>query len=327
MADTLDARFGRPSADCTHWQIYRIGATGPAILSYPDAENVMLERWPIAELTMQTIRDRWGHGRFHIRWYSTNQEKGNGVRGKSPDFELGTAPDEESEAAPKSDFAHFLAMQRQAKEEASRETDRVLALAREFMGGRPGAAAAASPESEELRAMRTELQEMRTREAARAAADAVRAELRADLEASNRRIAELERENERGDEGPSLDLESPIMSQIVGFVVSAAMKNPDAITGLIGNILEKVATAKAAAPPAPVHNPAQMPAQAAPNVSRETSPVAPLRPVVVPFPKRQEVAPAPRPVVVVDEHPYGKPEPIEAVPSAPEARSGLADPS
>jgi hypothetical protein len=303
MADTtLDPRFGNPTPDATHWQIHRMGGAGDELLSFPDPDGVMSTRWPIADLSMALVRERWGAGKYHVRWYTADGD-GNRTRGKSPTFEIRSADAPEAPAVvPVDDFGRFQAMQRQAQADARSETDRILSLAMQ-LGGRAAPATAPAPESEELRSMRAELQEMRTREAARTAADAVRAELRADLEASNRRIAELERESERAeDDGPSLDLESPIMGQVVSLAVNAALKNPDLVTGLLSTIMQKVAEAR----PNPAPPAASAPPVALPNVSRETSP-APRHPVVVPFPKKPEPN---RPAVASVED-YGKPEPIE----------------
>ena len=319
--DVINGRFGSPSDDTVFWQIHRVGAADSPPLGHPDADGVVCTRFPLADLSMQLIRERWGNGRYFVRWYSA-AGTGTTARSKSPEFELASvATDEPVQGPPTDDFARFQAMQREADSRAKAEMDRVLAMAQALAGQHPQTVAAAPRvESDEVRQLREELAVMRQKEAVRSEVDRVLASQREERERFERRIAELERERERDDDGPAFDAESPIVGQVVNFAVNAAMKNPDMIMGLIGTFMQKLSEAKQAAP---TLNPAPAPTPAA-NVSRETSPPRPAVNVVVPFPGApKKDAPKP-PVVEVVDHPMGKPEPIQhdgAAPSAPSSAS------
>lgn len=63
--------FGAIPGKATHWSIERELPGGQSQKQqHPNEERTAyLQEWPIADLSEETVRDRWGGGRFRVRWH------------------------------------------------------------------------------------------------------------------------------------------------------------------------------------------------------------------------------------------------------------------
>ncbi|MGO9712522.1 MAG: hypothetical protein ACLQBL_26915 [Polyangiaceae bacterium] len=60
----------------THWRILRVvDGEGETERQCWGTEGVMHEEWPVRELSTETIRSRWGSGRYVLYWYSYRDGK------------------------------------------------------------------------------------------------------------------------------------------------------------------------------------------------------------------------------------------------------------
>jgi hypothetical protein len=314
--------FGPSPDGATHWGLHRLAATGlkGEAEKYKNPDGIVVNRWPLSELSVDEVRRRWGQGRFQVQWFAldgaTHQNKGKGFV-----FEL--AADEVATEAPgpTDPVSQILAIQDRARATADRDLERILTLAQGFaqLQAGPGVAARAaaapldSEDAAELRRLRTENADLRARQMMREEAERVTAPLRAEIAERDRRIARLERESEREDAGP-FEPGAPIGDTLVTAVLNKIASNPEAVLSVIGPL------AAAFAPKAPAAAPTPPPAPAvAPPAALQPEPVqAPKRPTVVRFPTTAPVAAAPavvEPSEVAEPSPYGKPTPIEPVPN------------
>lgn len=84
---------GTPGDDVNAWGILK-NVHGKWIRqAYADAFGTHLNDWPLAELSVDTVRERWGGGTYHVRWFShdpDNSEPGQRFRacGRGPQFKL-----------------------------------------------------------------------------------------------------------------------------------------------------------------------------------------------------------------------------------------------
>lgn len=78
QAQPLDVGgFGPVPAGITHWAIYRReGETSMRQSWMSPGEAMAKTEWPIAELSPETIRERWGDGVYQIAWFAPDPESG-----------------------------------------------------------------------------------------------------------------------------------------------------------------------------------------------------------------------------------------------------------
>lgn len=297
--------FGSPADDVTHWGVYRLDARGKvdgSLLTFGAAGGVVVNRWPLEELSTAEVRNRWGGGRYRLHWFASEGPNGTS-RGQGHPFELTVDEPEPAPAASATDpLAQYMAIQRASEERAARELERALELARSLGGAvGPVARTVTAPEVEELTRLRRENEDLRQRAMVREEGDRIRESMRADLERRDDRIAELERESRAEDAAPRFEPGSPIVETLVFAALNAAAKNPGLIASVVGPIVERVMASKGAPAPAPatVSSPPPPPA-----------PTAAPRLAVVPFPRPAPAAPAPAASAALPDE-YGPPTPIE----------------
>src|SRR6516164_6933662 len=126
MTDTLDPRFGAIAPAVTQWSVHRLMGEVSARLGHPDADGVTCERWPIADLSIATLRERWGAGRYRCNWFGVVEGK-NASLGKSPVIELtatnaeNETPEPEEETASGDAYAQYERIQQRAERRAQAE--------------------------------------------------------------------------------------------------------------------------------------------------------------------------------------------------------------
>ena len=86
---TMDDRFGPRPADVTHWRCFRIeeGRKG-APLFWGDDEGLQVSEWPIATLAIESIRERWGAGRYVVHYMRIDADNQRTPRGRSRVLQL-----------------------------------------------------------------------------------------------------------------------------------------------------------------------------------------------------------------------------------------------
>lgn len=76
--------FGSVPQRCTHWGVKRqtpVGGWEP--LGYRDPSSTLeLREWPLAQLSEDTIRERWGAGTYRLQWYGTTDTGGRASLGQ-----------------------------------------------------------------------------------------------------------------------------------------------------------------------------------------------------------------------------------------------------
>jgi hypothetical protein len=84
---TMDRRLLPPNRadEITDWRIRRVdeGDKRGALLGWTDDDGLEATEWPVGELTVATIRSRWGNGRYEIEYYGTNEQGTRVGLGKS----------------------------------------------------------------------------------------------------------------------------------------------------------------------------------------------------------------------------------------------------
>jgi len=79
--------FGKVPAGTTHWSVRRKGALSWEWCTFALQDGIARQEFPIAELSLTLIRDRWGSGTYRLMFLSL----GNGIRqvyGNGRIFEL-----------------------------------------------------------------------------------------------------------------------------------------------------------------------------------------------------------------------------------------------
>lgn len=77
--DTLPASVtqytGRPGPDATHWGIWKVGAGGrEERLNLKGPDGVYGDVWPLEELSLEEVRNRWQGGEFRCFWLVEDPE-------------------------------------------------------------------------------------------------------------------------------------------------------------------------------------------------------------------------------------------------------------
>jgi hypothetical protein len=78
-----DDCFGPRRADATHWRCKRIEGDRRQTLLFWGDNDVEESEWPIDTLSLETLRERWGGGRYLVEFYGTNGTGARVQRGKS----------------------------------------------------------------------------------------------------------------------------------------------------------------------------------------------------------------------------------------------------
>jgi hypothetical protein len=66
--DALLEVVGVPNADVSAWGIQRFEGGKPVRLSSPNDVGAHVREWPLDELSLDTIRGRWGAGEYRVLW-------------------------------------------------------------------------------------------------------------------------------------------------------------------------------------------------------------------------------------------------------------------
>lgn len=280
-----DLAFGTPGDDVTHWSASRV--TGyertPAgrkkakyeRLTAPRHDGVHQNTWPIDELTLETFRQRWGHGTFRCHWQiqdPENPEPAHRVRsgGNGDHFTLEPPAAEPAPPPPPPAPPAFLATNDPMASALSFARDLMtLSDARtnamlQAVGGR---SSSGGDGSAEVMARIAGLE-------ARIQADAERRTLedahRAALAAKDAEIAELKRAKEDAERDAEREPTSlfepgtPLLEQlptlIANGVAAFATKNPEMAANLAASVYEKVSNRGKDAPPSPTVAPQSLPA-------------------------------------------------------------------
>ncbi len=81
--------------DVTHWRVYRISEDGKKGTPLKWGINGrLLSEWPIKELSVETVRNRWGAGRYDLRWFGVDEEGNTVTLGRGKPLHLVELPDE-----------------------------------------------------------------------------------------------------------------------------------------------------------------------------------------------------------------------------------------
>lgn len=295
---------GTPNEVVTHWSAQRRLRGKWEMLDYPDANGVRQKVWPLADLTVDLFRERWGHGEFRVRWERLDPENPQpehrrAQQGNGPAFALDPEPvgsDAREFAAAASggpvDPLAFAMRLVEATDRRSQEQVERLARLAGLGGGRleGGADDGASSLRAELAELRAE---MRAAEDRRRVED----EHRRVLAGKDREIDRLRREVEDSgaDEPPRPTFKAgvPFVDQLVAAAANLAVQRPEAVAALVAAAAPLVGRMMGgpSAPSAPP--PPSLPAPAAS--------AAPPR-----------VVPRPIPVQVS----VGRPAPVDASPQA-----------
>jgi hypothetical protein len=66
---------GTPAPEATHWGIWRIDPRGKELrLRVMSPEGVEAELWPLSELTLDEVRNRWGGGEYKCFWMTEDPD-------------------------------------------------------------------------------------------------------------------------------------------------------------------------------------------------------------------------------------------------------------
>lgn len=95
---------GTPHDEVNAWGMLKLVHGKLVRQTHPDADGTHLREWPIAELDLQTIRDRWGAGAYQIVWFVRDPDNEDAslrfrAAGKGPQFTL-DEPEPNRVAAP-----------------------------------------------------------------------------------------------------------------------------------------------------------------------------------------------------------------------------------
>lgn len=60
--------WGRVAAVVSHFKLVRRHDGIETSCTYPDEQNVLVDRWPIGDLSVKTVTERWGAGTYHARY-------------------------------------------------------------------------------------------------------------------------------------------------------------------------------------------------------------------------------------------------------------------
>ncbi len=307
--------FGPVPDGVTHWGMLRLGQGSQPkseTLSNPDGNNVVVQRWPIDELSLHLVKARWGSGRFRTQWYSWGDDGKVRSGGQGAPFTLLPEAVEAASVAPPVDpsnpMAWALEMIKEARRDDKQRLEEAFAMAARLHGAAGGAPVLGHPGAPdpEVQRLREENAALLLRVTVREQIDAALGPVREEMAKKDAKIAELEREAE--DTGPTFEPGGSIWESLMYAALNAAAKNPSIVSDVIGPIAERVA--KVVAKP-------ELAAPAAPPQQAPQPPPAAPRPRLVTFPQQggpqqqQQRPPAPPVRVEPEASFFPTPSPIE----------------
>ena len=303
---------GVPNESVTHWGAQRRVRGKWETLDYPDANGVRQRMWPIADLTVDLFRERWGHGEFRVRWERLDPENPQPEhrrqnQGNGPAFALDPEPagsDAREFAAaaaggPVDPLAFAMRLVEATDRRSQEQVERLARLAglgggRSLEGGGAGDDAAAT--------LRAELAEIRAEMRAAEERRRIEDEHRRTLAERDREIERLQRELKDAEESdrpspPTFKPGVPFVDQLVAAAANLAVQRPEAVAALVSAAAPLIGRMMGASAPPPAAPAAPLPPAAA----------APPAPVPV------RLVPRPAPVVVAPAVPVAPAPPSEAL--------------
>jgi len=285
--------FGAIPETTTHWGICRRTVAGRwERLTHPNDADMLLQAWPLEELTEETIRDRWGSGTFRTQWEGTTERGGRAhlaigrvvtFQDKRPAAEQPAAAG--APAAPTGDMAGTLSFAMQligmADQRASQQVESIVRLAGLGDPNRvqaptidPALANQISKLMADVAAQRAEMEAAERRRTLEAAH-------RRELEHRDEEIRRLERrlDDELNQvEGPSIQAPAGagMLEQIGYGMAGALMKNPETAMKLLSVFappqmqqqLQQAGVVQPTMPHPPMHPTVMGPPQQAPTPVR-----------------------------------------------------------
>src|SRR5688572_16190490 len=93
VAPGLARVFGVPNPEVNAWGITKKDHGKWVRQTHADANGTHLREWPLSELTLDEVRNRWGAGAYRVQWFihdPENEDAGQRYRGggTGPQFEL-----------------------------------------------------------------------------------------------------------------------------------------------------------------------------------------------------------------------------------------------
>lgn len=85
--------WGTPPPQAQTWSIFR----DKVRQTYPIANGVDGSEFPIIDLSLELIRERWGHGRFQLYWFAMGEDGRRIPAGRGQPFILHALPGEDDE--------------------------------------------------------------------------------------------------------------------------------------------------------------------------------------------------------------------------------------
>lgn len=100
-----DPAFGMVPAGASEWGIRRADVPGPAgVLDRSGPDGVARRRWPLAELSIDAVREAWGPGFYRVQWYGVRDGR-PAMLGNGAPFRLHADPGAAAAAAPAAEAA------------------------------------------------------------------------------------------------------------------------------------------------------------------------------------------------------------------------------
>lgn len=313
---------GRPNERVTHWGASKLEHGEFVRQGYPNGDGVVAKYWPIEDLNLENLRERFKSGEIKLHWFSFHPDEaiatkrfkneGNGAAfvleapPKAADPPPAMMPTPPAGAEGMGAALSFATTLMQMSDQRAESTLRAVAT---MAGARAGGPLTADTDT----ASRIAKLE------ATIEADRLRREQedrhRAELAERDRRIADLERDD-GGPEAPMFEPGAGSFWEQLGYgaMNAIAKMKPETIekvTTAIAPFIERAATGQAAAPPPPQAPPRQIVRHAPPP------PPAPEVPITSLMPSQPMARTTSNGIPVISATPPAMP--VDAPPSTPPA--------
>lgn len=290
--------MGNPPDLATHWSLMRLTPEDRKrgqFERWPDTDGVMLQRWPLSDLSLETVRSRWGHGLYRVQWFSADGQSSGATMGLGAVFEL--QPIDVPAPTPTDPVSQYRAAVAEMEDRSAREIDRAIGLVARLQGS-PSAVAVPAAESAELARLRRENEELRLQVTIRAEIDRADARHREELAERDRRIHALEKESvERAasrddDREPLFNADEPWYASVGRGIANSVAEKPERFLEIpfVQNMLERYMALQ------------ELKARGGVAAAPQLAPAQPAAP-----PPARRVAPPPAPE---EASIYGKPSPL-----------------